>query len=82
MHDWLGFSNPLMVCCGYGGPPYNFDKRVTCGQPGYQVCSEGSRYVSWDGVHHTEAANTVIASKILSTAYSTPLIPFDFFCRH
>ncbi|XP_061345998.1 GDSL esterase/lipase At1g09390-like [Gastrolobium bilobum] len=77
-----GFSNPLMVCCGYGGPPYNFDKRVTCGQPGYQVCSEGSRYVSWDGIHHSEAANTVIASKILSTAYSTPRTPFDFFCLH
>ncbi|XP_061366258.1 GDSL esterase/lipase At1g09390-like [Gastrolobium bilobum] len=77
-----GFSNPLMVCCGYGGPPYNFDVRVTCGQPGYQVCEEGSRYVNWDGIHHTEAANTLIASRILSMAYSTPPTPFDFFCRH
>ncbi|XP_020212523.1 GDSL esterase/lipase At1g09390 [Cajanus cajan] len=77
-----GFSNPLMVCCGYGGPPYNFDVRVTCGQPGYQVCNEGSRYVSWDGIHHTEAANTLIASRILSMAYSTPRTPFDFFCHH
>ncbi|TKY61584.1 GDSL esterase/lipase [Spatholobus suberectus] len=77
-----GFSNPLMVCCGYGGPPYNFDVRVTCGQPGYQVCAEGSRYVSWDGIHYTEAANTFIASKILSMAYSTPRTPFDFFCKH
>ncbi|XP_027352675.1 GDSL esterase/lipase At1g09390 [Abrus precatorius] len=77
-----GFTNPLTVCCGYGGPPYNFDVRVTCGQPGYQVCDEGSRYVSWDGIHHTEAANTFIASKILSMAYSTPRTPFDFFCRH
>lgn len=77
-----GFSNPFMVCCGYGGPPYNFDARVTCGQPGYQVCDEGSRYVSWDGIHHTEAANTFIVSKILSMAYSTPRTPFDFFNRH
>ncbi|RDX77758.1 GDSL esterase/lipase [Mucuna pruriens] len=77
-----GFSNPLMVCCGYGGPPYNFDVRVTCGQPGYQVCAEGARYVSWDGIHHTEAANTLIASRILSMAYSTPRTPFDFFRRH
>lgn len=76
-----GFTNPLMVCCGFGGPPYNFDARVTCGQPGYQVCDEGSRYVSWDGIHFTEAANTWIASKILSTAYSTPHIPFGFFCH-
>lgn len=71
-----------MVCCGYGGPPYNFDVRVTCGQPGYRVCDEGARYVSWDGIHQTEAANTLIASKILSMAYSTPRIPFDFFCHH
>lgn len=76
-----GFTNPVMACCGFGGPPYNFDARVTCGQPGYQVCDEGSRYVSWDGIHFTEAANTWIASKILSTAYSTPHIPFGFFCH-
>lgn len=81
MPNWLGFSNPLMVCCGFGGPPYNFDVRVTCGQPGYQVCDEGARYVSWDGIHHTEAANKWIASKILSMAYTTPRTPFDFF-RH
>ena len=49
-----------MVCCGYGGPPYNFDVRVTCGQPGYQVCDEGARYVSWDGIHQTEAANSML----------------------
>lgn len=77
-----GFLNPLMVCCGYGGPPYNFDVRVTCGQPGYQVCDEGSRHVSWDGIHYTEAANSWIASKILSAAYSTPRLPFGFFCSH
>lgn len=77
----IGFSNPLTVCCGFGGPPYNFDLRVTFGQPGYQVCDEGSRYVNWDGTHHTEAANTFIASKILSTDYSTPRTPFDFFCH-
>ncbi|CAB4285094.1 unnamed protein product [Prunus armeniaca] len=75
-----GFSTPLMACCGNGGPPYNFNVRGLCGQPGSHVCDEGSRFVSWDGIHYTEAANTIVASKILSTNYSTPRIPFDFFC--
>ncbi|KAG5244602.1 GDSL esterase/lipase [Salix suchowensis] len=60
----------------------NYDIRVTCGRPGYQVCNEGSRYVSWDGIHYTEAANSIIASKVLSMAHSSPSIPFDFFCRN
>ncbi|KAL1549534.1 GDSL esterase/lipase LIP-4 [Salvia divinorum] len=76
-----GFSNPVMACCGAGGPPYNYERKVGCGYMGYQVCDEGSRFVSWDGVHYTEAANSVIASKILSTDYSTPPLAFDFFCQ-
>ncbi|XP_058077064.1 GDSL esterase/lipase At1g09390 [Magnolia sinica] len=76
-----GFRNPLVSCCGIGGPPYNYNINVTCGQTGYQVCSDGSRYVSWDGVHYSEAANAVIASKILSMQYSEPRYKFDYFCH-
>ncbi|XP_058191364.1 GDSL esterase/lipase At1g09390 isoform X2 [Rhododendron vialii] len=76
-----GFESPLMACCGYGGPPYNYNIKVPCGQTGAQACSEGAKYISWDGIHFTEAANAIIASKIRSMAYSTPHTPFDFFCR-
>ncbi|XAR52726.1 Alpha-L-fucosidase [Bertholletia excelsa] len=76
-----GFSSAFMSCCGYGGPPYNYNGTVPCGNPMSEVCDEGSKYISWDGIHYTEAANAIVASKILSGAYSTPPTPFDFFCR-
>lgn len=75
-----GFESALMACCGYGGPPYNFDQNVECGAYGSQVCPVGSRYVNWDGIHYTEAANAVVASKILTTEFSKPKLRFDSFC--
>ncbi|ERN03271.1 GDSL esterase/lipase At1g09390 [Amborella trichopoda] len=83
-----GFESPLMACCGYGGPPFNFNDKVRCGQSGYingrmvsaEACKEGLRFVSWDGIHYTEAANAIISSKILSTNYSQPPLRFDWFC--
>ncbi|KAL3729555.1 hypothetical protein ACJRO7_026650 [Eucalyptus globulus] len=45
------------------------------------VCEESSCHVSWDGIHYTEAANSFVASRILSTNYSTPPVTFNFFCN-
>ncbi|CAL9048913.1 unnamed protein product [Musa banksii] len=79
-HTAYGFETALMACCGYGGPPYNFNQRIECGAFGSQVCPLGSKYISWDGVHYTEAANAIVASKILTTKYSKPNLAFDYFC--
>ncbi|CAO2837634.1 unnamed protein product [Amaranthus hypochondriacus] len=76
-----GFSKPLMACCGAGGPPYNYNIQMTCGNYGAEACNNGSQFVSWDGTHYTEAANAFVAKRILSMEYSTPKIPLDFFCK-
>ncbi|XP_072996598.1 GDSL esterase/lipase At1g09390-like isoform X2 [Typha latifolia] len=76
-----GFEKPLMACCGFGGAPYNYNPNISCLNSGYQACLDGSKYISWDGVHYTEAANAIVASKILTTEYSKPKLNFDYFCR-
>ncbi|XP_058740572.1 GDSL esterase/lipase At1g54790-like isoform X1 [Vicia villosa] len=78
-----GFEQPIMACCGYGGPPLNYDSRVSCGNTkilnGTTItakgCSDSSEYISWDGIHYTETANQYVASQILTGKYSDP--PFS-----
>jgi len=78
-----GFEQPIMACCGFGGPPLNYDSRVPCGQTkvvnGTAItasgCSDSTEYISWDGIHYTEAANQYVASQILTGKYSDP--PFS-----
>ncbi|KAJ4831176.1 hypothetical protein Tsubulata_025751 [Turnera subulata] len=75
-----GFKEPLAACCGYGGPPLNFDTRIACGATvnlnGTNVtanaCSNTSEYVNWDGNHYTEAANWHVAEEILAGNYTDP----------
>ncbi|KXG32429.1 GDSL esterase/lipase LIP-4 [Sorghum bicolor] len=80
-HTKYGFDKPLMTCCGYGGPPYNYDFNKGCQSKDVTACDDGSKFVSWDGVHLTEAANAVVAKAILSSQYSKPNLKFDQFCR-
>ncbi|KAL1802329.1 hypothetical protein ACET3Z_030976 [Daucus carota] len=75
-----GFTQPLETCCGYGGPPLNYDSRIACGQTkvlnGNSVntteCSDNTEYVNWDGIHYTDAANLHVSSQILTGKFSDP----------
>ena len=74
---FAGFEQPIMACCGYGGPPLNYDSRVSCGETRVlngtivtaKGCNDSSVYVSWDGAHFTEATNQYVASQILTGNY-------------
>ncbi|BBG97617.1 GDSL-like Lipase/Acylhydrolase superfamily protein, partial [Prunus dulcis] len=69
------------------GGAHNFDPRVFCGNTkvinGRTVtataCSDPYNYVSWDGVHATEAANKLVTWAILNGSYSDPPFPFHDF---
>ncbi|KAH7676947.1 GDSL lipase/esterase protein [Dioscorea alata] len=75
-----GFEHPITACCGYGGPPLNYDSRVGCGQTktlngntvSTNVCNDTTEYINWDGIHYTEAANLHVSSQILTGKYSDP----------
>ncbi|XP_020098423.1 GDSL esterase/lipase At2g27360-like [Ananas comosus] len=41
------------------------DCSICCGNEGSKVCPEPSRYISWDGMHLTEAANKVVAEGVI-----------------
>ncbi|GAU13613.1 hypothetical protein TSUD_347170 [Trifolium subterraneum] len=83
-----GLEYGTKACCGYGGGEYNFDPKVYCGNTkeidGKKVtataCDEPYKYVSWDGIHATEAANKLITYAILNGTYSDPPFPFQQHC--
>uniref|UniRef100_A0A0A8Y2D9 Uncharacterized protein n=1 Tax=Arundo donax TaxID=35708 RepID=A0A0A8Y2D9_ARUDO len=71
----FGFSTALQACCGAGGQGnYNFNLKKKCGKQGASVCSNPSSYVSWDGIHMTEAAYRKIANGWLNGLYAQPPI--------
>ncbi|KAK8490628.1 hypothetical protein V6N13_141649 [Hibiscus sabdariffa] len=59
--EQFGFRETIRACCG-GGGVYNYNSSRICGNPPVKkCCSYPSSFVSWDGVHYTEAANKWLA---------------------
>ncbi|XP_010464035.1 PREDICTED: GDSL esterase/lipase At3g05180 isoform X2 [Camelina sativa] len=73
-HSKYGFDHSILVCCGTGGPPLNYDDQVGCGNTATsngttktaKPCIDSSKYVNWDGIHYTEAANRFVTLHILT----------------
>ncbi|KAJ4728171.1 GDSL esterase/lipase [Melia azedarach] len=83
-----GLKYGTKACCGHGGDAYNFDPQVYCGNSkvinGSTVtataCSDPQNYVSWDGIHATEAANKLTTWAILNGSYFDPPFPLHQLC--
>uniref|UniRef100_A0A7N0UFU2 Uncharacterized protein n=1 Tax=Kalanchoe fedtschenkoi TaxID=63787 RepID=A0A7N0UFU2_KALFE len=68
------------ACCGYGGGEYNYHPQVLCGNSkvidgnniSATACEDPCNYVSWDGIHATEAANKLVTAAILNGSTFDP----------
>ncbi|XP_059634292.1 GDSL esterase/lipase At4g01130 [Cornus florida] len=84
-----GLKYGTKACCGYGDDTHNFSPKVFCGNSklinGSNVtataCSDPYNYVSWDGVHATEAANKLVTKAILTGSFFYPPFPLHKLCH-
>ncbi|XP_047172077.1 GDSL esterase/lipase At4g01130-like [Vigna umbellata] len=75
-----GFKYGTKTCCGYGGGDHNFNPKILCGNMLASACAEPREYVSWDGIHFTEAANKIVANAILNGSLFDPPFPLHEHC--
>ncbi|GJZ81358.1 SGNH hydrolase-type esterase domain-containing protein [Tanacetum coccineum] len=70
--DKFGFKNgALKACCG-GGGPFNYNSSAECGSASATMCDQPDTYVSWDGLHLTEATYKLVFKNIFQGPYTTP----------
>ncbi|KAK4738869.1 hypothetical protein R3W88_002566 [Solanum pinnatisectum] len=83
-----GLRYGTKACCGYGGGLYNYNQQVFCGNTKQvdgktvtaKACKDPQNYVSWDGIHATDAANKLTAYAILNGSYFDPPFPLHKYC--
>lgn len=73
-----GFVSPIEYCCG--------DHDINCWNTAIvnatnAVCKDASKYISWDSIHYSEAANHWIANRIVDGSFSDPSLPLNKACR-
>ncbi|XWS44105.1 hypothetical protein CRYUN_Cryun15aG0016200 [Craigia yunnanensis] len=81
----LGMADPLKVCCGYH---VNYD-HVWCGNKATinntevygRSCENPSVFISWDGVHYSQAGNQFVADHTLNGSLTDPPIPITQACH-
>ncbi|KAL3677133.1 hypothetical protein R1sor_027081 [Riccia sorocarpa] len=87
----FGFSpeKTLTSCCGTGGR-YKYDPIARCGYRGMwkgefvdvtTPCEKPSDYVSWDGVHFTEAFYNHAAKRLLTGKFLDPPVDLSKTCN-
>ncbi|CAI9760162.1 unnamed protein product [Fraxinus pennsylvanica] len=67
------FTSVVRACCGAGGPD-NYNASTWSSYTPATNCDDPSKYVSWDGIHFTEAAYRWIAQGLLEGPYTNPHI--------
>lgn len=85
MGYYAGYADALKVCCGYHE---NYD-HVWCGNRANinntevygASCKDPSKYVSWDGVHYTQAANQWAANHTHYGGLTDPPVPLVQACH-
>ncbi|KAL6994336.1 hypothetical protein U1Q18_012442 [Sarracenia purpurea var. burkii] len=81
----LGFDDPTKFCCGGYIGTYRVDcgsKAIVNGTVYGSPCADPSKYISWDGIHYSEAANILVAKLIVKGSLSDPPISIAYACHH
>ncbi|MCD7458442.1 hypothetical protein HAX54_038280 [Datura stramonium] len=66
------FEEAFKPCCGAAGGPLNFNLHSLCGSPGTVKCNDPSKFISWDGIHLTEAMNRKVTDLFLNQGFCQP----------